>query len=715
MPDQILSGRDSTADVAPARTAGTRLDAVCSRFEAAWQQGSRPALEEHLSQVPEPERWPLLERLVRVEFHYRQKTGETPSLKEYQSRFPQYEKELAQLLSGQQATPGDNLSTSADGTPMWSTPMWTPGRDTGPPVIPGYELMEEIGRGGMGVVYKARQRPIDRLVALKIIRGSAWMEGEGQERFRTEATALARLHHPNIIEVFEVGEAEDRPFFSMEFVEGGTLAARLRQEPPTLREAARLIEEIARALHVVHTADVLHRDLKPSNILLGAGGTPKVSDFGLARLTDREDGMTQTGVALGTPGYMAPELAAGRRDIGPGVDIYGLGATLYEMLTGRAPFKGQSQAETVSQVLNRAPTPPRQFRRDVPRVLEAICLKCLEKSPAGRYPSAADLADDLAAWRDGRSTVARPLSWPRRAWRLARRHWQVLAAGLLMAAVAALVWMLRPGQPSLPVNPPDPVTELQRKLAAGEVVTLVDKTGPPAWYRWPLGAVSLEGQDRFSPLRFQASLESLLELLPDPGIERYRLAAEIRHEANVSVDVTKTTIPAEGDVGLYFGRQTCGANGDLQVQRLTVIYFQDIYQGGIVPTHDTRVRCSQATLVHGKGVQPGLGPIEYGIIPFQPKGVKFPECWRQLAIEVSPEEVSILWADAEGLLQPAVKWSAAELTRQNKLMQTVLQKAYKANGITITPFQPRSGLGIYAKHAIINVRNVTIEPLLPTP
>jgi serine/threonine protein kinase len=259
----------------------------------------------------------------------------------------------------------------------------------------------------MGVVYKARQKGLNRLVALKMLRAGLDAEPRELARFRAEAEAVARLQHPNIVQIHEIGEAAGRPYFCLELVDGGSLADRLRGQMVRPEEAAGLIEVLAQAMHAAHQRGLVHRDLKPGNILLTAAGTPKVADFGLAKQLDRNLAHTQSGAVLGTPSYMAPEQAAGRsREIGPTTDVYALGAILYEMLTGRPPFKGESLMETLDQVRWQPPVPPGRIQPGVPEDLEAICLKCLEKDRADRYATAALLAEDLRRFLAGQTVQA---------------------------------------------------------------------------------------------------------------------------------------------------------------------------------------------------------------------------------------------------------------------------------------------------------------------
>ncbi len=287
--------------------------------------------------------------------------------------------------------------------------------------LPGYEIVGELGRGGNGVVYKARQIGLNRFVALKMILAGVHAKPETLGRFRGEAEAVARLQNPHIVQVYDIGEYAGLPYFSLEFVDGGTLAARLERETPSPKETAHLLEIISRAVHMAHQAGVIHRDLKPGNILLTSTGEPKIADFGLAKRLDLDSGHTRTGEILGTPHYMAPEQAEGKGlPIGPAADVYSLGSILYEMLTGRPPFKADNPFVTIAQLLVKRPTPPTQIRKEVPRDLELICLKCLEKDPAERYGSALALAEDLQRFLKGKKISVHPPGLVHRAVRWCR-------------------------------------------------------------------------------------------------------------------------------------------------------------------------------------------------------------------------------------------------------------------------------------------------------
>ncbi len=280
--------------------------------------------------------------------------------------------------------------------------------EPGVALLGDYRLVEELGRGGMGVVYQARQASLGRTVALKMILSSAMPSPADLARFRSEAENAARLDHPAIVPIYEVGQHDGQPFFTMKYVAGTTLAHRLAGGPLNPREAAELLAPICRAIHFAHERGVLHRDLKPSNILIDEEGRPHVSDFGLAKRVETDSGLTLSGAVLGTPSYMAPEQAAGKRGkVGRESDVYSLGTILYQMLTGRPPFQAASPVETVMMVVEQEPLPPRLLNPRADRELEMIALKCLQKPPELRYATAAELADDLEAYLADEPTAAR--------------------------------------------------------------------------------------------------------------------------------------------------------------------------------------------------------------------------------------------------------------------------------------------------------------------
>jgi WD40 repeat protein/tRNA A-37 threonylcarbamoyl transferase component Bud32 len=376
-------------------------------------------------------------------FLARVRAGERPSLGEYEAKHPELAADIRALFTALLLL--EEGRRCVDRPPAPDPPRLSEELVPPSPVFSlprpfgAHELLEEIGRGGMGVVYKARQVKLNRLVAVKLVLGGSHSGPEELARIRTEAEAIARLQHPNIVQIFEVGEQDGLPFLALEYCPGGSLAKRLAGTPLPPREAARLVEQLAQAVHAAHEQKVVHRDLKLANVLLAADGAVKVSDFGLAKRLD-VTGQTASGAIMGTPSYMAPEQARGQsKEVGPGADVYALGAMLYELLTGRPPFRAATQAETLLQVIGDDPVPPRRLQPQLPRDLETICLKCLEKDPSRRYASADALADDLERWLSGEPIRVRPANLRELAVKWARRR-PALAA--LTAAAALLVALL---------------------------------------------------------------------------------------------------------------------------------------------------------------------------------------------------------------------------------------------------------------------------------
>jgi eukaryotic-like serine/threonine-protein kinase len=408
-----------------------RVNAVCNQFERAWKAGQRPGIEEYLGDTPEPARSALLRELIALEIACRRRVGETPRVEDYKARFPLLSLPLASTSADQPAARPDLVVETVVDLPE----------------VPGHEILGVLGRGGMGVVYKARQLSLNRTVAVKKILAGAYASPAELARFRHEAEAAACLQHPNIVQIHEVGEQDGRPYLVLEYVDGGSLAEQLAGTPQPARAAAQLVETLARAMHDAHQHGIVHRDLKPANVLLAADGTPKITDFGLAKRLDGGPGLTASGAIVGTPSYMAPEQAAGKgKEVGPAADVYALGGVLYECLTGRPPFKAQTPLDTVLQVLADEPVPPARLQPKVPRDLETICLKCLEKQPHKRYDSARDLAEDLRRFQAGEPIRARPagtleqlVKWVKRR-PLAATLWAVSLA-VVLAGAGGWLWL----------------------------------------------------------------------------------------------------------------------------------------------------------------------------------------------------------------------------------------------------------------------------------
>jgi tetratricopeptide (TPR) repeat protein len=449
------------------------------RLWSLWRQGQHPSVEDFLAEadirdsdrivavlrVDQWERYRLGQRvpaetyldafpavqreaehvveLILAEYLLREELGEGPALEEYLGRFPQYAGALQLQLELHQAM-------GADGEPLtdWAERTMTlcdrraiesGAGSEGLPVIPGCEVLGVLGRGGMGVVYRVWQEGLNRSAAVKMVHAGAQADPKVLSRFRVEAEAVARLQHPNIVQVHEVGQHAGSPYLVLELVEGSDLSRRIAGTPQPARWAAELVETLARAIDAAHGQGVVHRDLTPANILLTADGRPKITDFGLAKLIiGGGDMRTQTGELLGTPSYMAPEQAASRHQaIGAATDVYALGAILYELLTGRPPFKAESPLETLYQVVADDPVAPSRLRPKLPRDLETICLKCLHKDPSHRYASAAALAEDLRRFLENRSIKARRSSVVERFSRWCRRNPAVASLGT--ASVLAMV------------------------------------------------------------------------------------------------------------------------------------------------------------------------------------------------------------------------------------------------------------------------------------
>jgi tetratricopeptide (TPR) repeat protein len=432
-----------------------------------WHDGAAPPVEEYLALHPglTDDAGAVLD-LIFQEVVLRERRGESPQVEEYARRFPHLAETLRLQFSVDRAlwreTPPTGGSVG-DVLPTNSDPAAAPALPAEFPHLDGYEIRDLLGRGGMGVVYRAWQAALKRVVALKFLRGPAGAAAHELARFRTEAEAIARLQHPNVVQIYEVGEQRGvgerrgRPYLVLEFVAGGSLADRLDGTPWPALPAARLAETLARAVHHARECGIVHRDLKPANVLLADGegpspqspaphppsvGIPKIADFGLAKFVAGGGGtLTGSGEIMGTPSYMAPEQAAGQaRQVGPAADVYALGAILYELLTGRPPFRGETPLDTLRQVTEDEPVPPRCLQPRVPRDLETVCLKCLQKDPARRYGSAAALADDLRRFGAGEPVLARPVGAAERAWRWCRRRPAV--AGLLGLLAAVVVGAL---------------------------------------------------------------------------------------------------------------------------------------------------------------------------------------------------------------------------------------------------------------------------------
>ena len=415
-----------------AALSGAARDLV-ARYTAGWDRALRgaaaPDLEAHLSELSQADRSGVRAVLEEVDRAHRAESEPLP---------PEDRTLDLPASAGPAVTdthPDLDLTFDSFGATLDA-----PGGPAGDlPAAAGYEILGELGRGGMGVVYKARQVGLNRIVALKMVLTGAHASPHQLARFRTEGEAVARLHHPHIVQIFEVGERDGLPYFSLEYLDGGCLADQIKREPQPPRRAAGVTALLARGVQYAHAHGIMHRDLKPANILFDSDGVPKITDFGLAKKLDEgADSHTQSGTIVGTPSYMAPEQARGdTHRIGPAADTYSLGAILYELVTGRPPHQGTTLLETLEQVRSQEPVPPRQLVPKVPRDLETICLKCLQKEPAKRYASAGELGDDLDRYLAGQPILARPVGGVERLTRWCKRNPRT--AALTAAVVLSLV------------------------------------------------------------------------------------------------------------------------------------------------------------------------------------------------------------------------------------------------------------------------------------
>jgi len=385
----MRTGGETNADSHDLKLA-FRIESACERFEAAWRAGERPDIRAFLAGFEVNEHAAIVRELIAIDVHWRRRAGEVPDLAGSLARFPasasggsdglytaNTEMTSPEIRSDQ--TFADSVVGFGEGVRRSNITAW--------PNLKDYEILGELGSGGMGVVYMARQTRLNRVVALKMILQGLQAGHEAVARFLGEATAVAKLQHPNIVQIFHIEEHDGHPYFEMEYVGGGTLASRLNGTPWSPREAARLVELLSCAMAEAHRQGVVHRDLKPSNILMTTENAPKVADFGLAKLLGADSGLTRTDSILGSPSYMSPEQADGKvREIGPASDIYALGAILYELLTGRPPFRGGTVLDTLQQVKTVEPVSPARLVPSLARDIETITLKCLHKEKEKRYP-----------------------------------------------------------------------------------------------------------------------------------------------------------------------------------------------------------------------------------------------------------------------------------------------------------------------------------------
>jgi serine/threonine protein kinase len=579
------------------------------------------------------------------------------------------------------------------------------GRRIGP-----YEVLGKVGRGGMGIVYKAWQRGLERSVAIKMILAGHHASAPTVARFLREGKAVARLGHPNIVQVYDLGEHEGLPYLSMEFVDGGSLEANLSDDRPMEpRAAAALVATLAEAVEYAHNHGVVHRDLKPANVLVTREGIPQITDFGLAKLLDPRaageapDVLTETDAILGTASYMAPEQAEGRpADISGATDIYALGAILYALLTGRPPFVGETKLKILERVRSAQPIPPSRLRPEVPFWLEAICLTCLEKAPSRRFSSAQALADDLGRWlRDERPQgTPGPLT---RFGRTVRKNLViVVCGGGFFSALAGFS-----------LHDPDrAVARIQKDLAHGRAVSLIGKTGIPDWSRWRSGKAGSQlglAPDRTCTISSWGHV--LLELLPDPQFASYRVTAQVRHDKSDLM----------GEVGLYFAHKEYPRR-PTNLQFFTQISFNaaiatEPVQFQQLPNGVTKPRPSLGNpvqllphLLTEEAEPPYVDRRLPGLLGarFKLSGQEEGR-WSELEIIVTPARITAVWNGQRFVVNPS------ELQQGIQRNLTTFPPAPGELPAGCVPkFETRGGLGLYVWRGTASFREVTVSPLNPS-
>ncbi|OWK45336.1 serine/threonine protein kinase [Fimbriiglobus ruber] len=580
-------------------------------------------------------------------------------------------------------------------------------------VIGPYEVVDLLGRGGMGVVYRAVHKHLKRVVALKTIARGRAVGDDAVARFRAEGEAVARLEHPNIVHIHDFDECDGTPYFSMELVVGETLARKLKRGPMGFREAAELVRTLALAIDYAHGRRIVHRDLKPSNVLIAADGTPKVSDFGVAKFLDEDRAeLTRTDMVVGTPAYMAPEQTTGKGgEIGPRTDVYALGAILYEALTGKPVFQGDNHARVLDLVRTGQVVAPTVLRKEVPANLEAICLKCLEKLPANRYFNSKLLAEDLTRWLGNEKPLGPP-GRVRRFGRGVRRRGRAIlavATGAILAAGWSVAWYVAAPPPPR-TDPPEVLREIEAKLDRGEEVELIGATGMPKWYRWRKGeANSKLSLGKNQCFEVNTLTTGMIELLPDSRTETYSVTADLQH----------TFGQQQSQIGIYFSDHTY-PGGESPLHFHMQLQFNDWSTNKDSPKYISKEGVAAVASKNTAHLKPQFGsdpgrdpPVEMtfgGVIgaEFKPSnGSK----WRRLVITADRTGVRVDWdgdklAMTEAGINSTVGREFAKIIKSRMKSDAFVQQADPE-------YKPRGGLGLNIRRSTINIKNLIIRPLKP--
>ena len=591
-----------------------------------------------------------------------------------------------------------------------------------PDPIPGIQLQDIIGTGGSATVYRGIQTGANRECAVKFVNRST--HSSAGDRLGREVRAIASLDHPNIVRVFSCDLEGPTPFLVMEYAPGGSLAERLKANPQGLpiAEIVALVENVTRGIAHAHEHGIVHRDLKPGNLLLGSDGTVKVSDFGLARNFETDPTITKSQAILGTPAYMSPEQARSEEATRQS-DVYGIGAVLYDCLTGRPPFPTRDYVETLTKVRDEPPPPPRSIRRDVPRDLEAICLRCLEKNPARRYASATELADDLVRFRKGERTQARPVSLPATFWRMVRKHsraWATAAVVLIAILAASAAWPDRDESrrqefAALPEGAPDQPQrkatqqDVRRTLEAGKPFELIDELDARVEPYSLMQAAEFRPQSGMKEWTARGIYETGFGLVKDPGVDRYTITGEICQTMRVSnfPDSINKSNPFNERVGLILGHESVSEGLDT-VHYFACLNFSEYEEGIPLEQIDPKTkRMGLHSLNYILNVNHVGGLSTYGgkVRPLLPPNANTPN-WRPLHVNVSPEGIEFLHDGVKSLL------SAQEIDEARKHQHRRRNENLPPGPMRYTPrpWSPRMGIGIWVAYCNISVRNLVITP-----
>ncbi|MFO0880338.1 MAG: serine/threonine-protein kinase [Gemmataceae bacterium] len=634
------------------------FDSLRADQSEAWHRGECPRVEEFLQRDPRladhPDR---LVDLIVSELMLRLNRNERASLDEYLQRFPDLESPLRarwDLLGMIMPHTGSGRLTAPDAPTQDASP---PPPSLMLPEIPGYQILHELGRGGMGIVYQAWQIPLCRSVAIKFIRGGPLAGEEEVARFFEEARALASLSHPGLVRIHDFGDREGVQYLVLECLTGGTLTERLKQGRLPIAEAACLVRDLARALQAAHEAGIIHRDLKPGNILFDDKGQPRVCDFGLARSLESAPGLTEPDTVMGTPAYMSPEQAQARHhDICRATDVWALGVILYECLTGKQPFLAESRTRTLDRVCHADPVPPHQLCPEIPASLELICLHCLEKSASQRYPSAADLADELDRYLHDQPVLVRQPGLGRRLLARVRPWWRVGAALLLIALASLLLWqfVLSPATST-------PMDVAARSLRQGETLPLLNPLGGP------LGPRLMQGTGVLSPHPQEEFLVetwaiAVVELLPHMPITRFRMRGQMSRKdgrgTSMGLTLGLNPNPGKGQAG----------------------YLAWVIHEGDRSQPDAKTD-AELRWEPGEGAGPAKS-LWRGRLPRSSPG-----WWHSMQVEVDTDELRLY---AEKVLLAKVSSHTLDV-----------------------PFNPQGGLGLITRVGSVQFREIEVEPLDP--